>query len=155
MDKFTKKTGMEAAMAQAAAIPEIQLENMKEFFAMWTNISVDCFQQCVPAVNSKDKAAEMTCIRNCAARHVEANHRIVQQFTLQNDEFTEKKQKYEDGKMKEYMDKGIFDPETMQLQPIKPKTPAEMELETVKSLSPTLGKAYSWYYDVPDPDAAQ
>ena len=92
MDKFTKKTGMEAAMAQAAAIPEIQLENMKEFFAMWTNISVDCFQQCMPAVNSKDKAAEMTCIRNCAARHVEANHRIVQQFTLQNDEFTEKKQ---------------------------------------------------------------
>ena len=92
MDKFTKKTGMEAAMAQAAAIPEIQLENMKEFFAMWTNISVDCFQQCMPAVDSKDKAAEMTCIRNCAARHVEANHRIVQQFTLQNDEFTEKKQ---------------------------------------------------------------
>ena len=43
----------------------------------------------------------------------------------------------------------------MQLQPKKPKTPAEMELETVKSLSPTLGKAYSWYYDVPDPDAAQ
>jgi len=102
MDKFTKKTGMDAAMAQAAAIPEIQLENMKEFFSMWTNISVDCFQQCVPAVKSKDKAAEMSCIRNCAARHVEANHRIVQQFTLQNDEFTEKKQsKYKNPQFRE------------------------------------------------------
>ena len=57
--------------------------------------------------------------------------------------------------MKEYMEKGIFDPETMQLQPIRQKSPAEMELETIKSLSPTLAKAYSWYYDVPDPEAAQ
>ena len=92
MDFGKKKSGMDAAMAQAAAIPEIQIENMKEFFSMWTNISVDCFQQCVPAVSVKDSRGETECIRNCAARHVEANHRIVQQFTLQNDEFTEKKQ---------------------------------------------------------------
>ena len=39
---------------------------------------------------------------------MEANHRIVKKFTESQETFTQMQQKYEDEKMREYKDKGIF-----------------------------------------------
>ena len=77
-------------------------------------------------------------------QHVEANHRIVKKFTESQETFTEMQQKYEDEKMREYKDKGIFN-ENMELIPKKPKTPEEMELEALETAAPKfVVDAYKW-----------
>ena len=67
-------------------------------------------------------------------------------FTGHQEEFTKKTQEFEDKKMKEYIEKGIFN-ENLELLPKKPKTAYEMELEAVESWnSPILSKAYKYLY---------
>ena len=83
-------------------------------------------------------------------QHTEANHRIVRNFTSNQENVMAKTQEYEDMKMREYKDKGIFN-ENLELIPKKPKTAEELELELVKSYnSPFLLNyvypSYKYFY---------
>lgn len=61
-----------------------------------------------------------------------------------------KEKELEDQKLKEYIEKGILDRETLELVPIRPKSPEELEIEMIeKSLGTNVGTFYRWYLGVP------
>jgi hypothetical protein len=125
--------------------------------ALWTNMAVKCFERCVATTNTRltEGTAEYKCLENCVNKHVETNHRTVKNFTLLQEKFMKKSQDFENDKMKEYVEKGIFTEDGLELKPMRPKTQQEIEVETMNMISPKLGKAYSWFYDVPLPEETQ
>ena len=71
---------------------------------------------------------------------------MVENFTKCQEKFTLKTQEYEDSKMKEYIEKGIFN-DNLEIIPKRPKTQQEMELETIEALGmPMLTKIYKLAY---------
>jgi len=114
-------------------------------------MTVKCFNRCVAITNTRllEGTDEYTCLKNCVNTHVETNHRTVKNYTLLQDKYMKKQQEFENNKLKEYVEEGILDKETLELKPIKPKTQTELEVETIEAAMPRLGPLYRWYYEIP------
>lgn len=120
-------------------------------------MAAKCFDRCITATNTRltEGTDEFKCLTNCVNTHVETNHRTVKNYTLSQEEFMKKTQDYENDKMKHYVEQGILDETTLELKPIRPKSPQEMEIEMVESFSPRIGSFYRWYLDVPAEESAK
>ncbi|XP_046743939.1 mitochondrial import inner membrane translocase subunit Tim10 B-like [Diprion similis] len=58
-----------------------QIRNFKDFLLLYNQISDTCFRRCTNTFNSRDMDVdEEACINNCAQKHINANHRIMEVY---------------------------------------------------------------------------
>ncbi|XP_015598243.1 mitochondrial import inner membrane translocase subunit Tim10 B-like [Cephus cinctus] len=58
-----------------------QIRNFKDFLLLYNQISDTCFRRCANTFNSRDISPdEEFCINNCAQKHINANHRVMEVF---------------------------------------------------------------------------
>merc|ERR1712212_272076 len=138
------------AMAMAAQNPLLEIENIKEFFQSLNNMAVTCFDNCVTSFRStgfEEEAKELTCLENCVGKHMQANRRVIENFSRVQETFALKTKEYEDEQMKKLIEVGIFDANLM-LQPKEPLSVKEQELRMIESWPTPLKWSYQKYYNL-------
>ncbi|XP_066596330.1 mitochondrial import inner membrane translocase subunit Tim10 B-like [Prorops nasuta] len=60
----------------------MQIRNFKDFLLLYNQITENCFRRCTNTFNTRDITEEEDlCVKNCANKHINANHKIMEIFT--------------------------------------------------------------------------
>ncbi|KAK2581139.1 hypothetical protein KPH14_007951 [Odynerus spinipes] len=58
-----------------------QLRNFRDFLLVYNQISETCFKRCADTFLTRDITSnEDLCIKNCAEKHIHANHKIMELY---------------------------------------------------------------------------